>query len=134
MANGIVTAILEDLQDHLLLVGAMSQPAAIYCSLWIGDPLGAGAEVTGTAYARENSTFGAATTLGEVVTSANSVAIDFGTAGAGGWGTVTHFALFSAITGGTMLASVELDIPKVIAVGDPVKFNIGECKLTATRT
>jgi len=133
MATGIVAATLEDLQDHLLLVGAMSQPAGCFCSLWVGDPLGAGAEVTGTSYAREATTFGAASTAGEVVTSANSAVIDFGTAGTGGWGTVTHFAIYSAITVGTRLATGLLSPARAIADTDPVKFNIGECKIRSTR-
>jgi len=133
MATGIVVATLEDLQDHLLTASAMSQPAGIYCSLWIGDPLSGGTEASGTGYAREATTFGAASTAGEVVTSANSAVIDFGTAGTGGWGTVTHFAIYSAITGGTRLATGLLSPARAVADTDPVKFNIGECKIRSTR-
>ena len=132
MATGFCTGILEDLHDHLLTASAMSQPAGRYCALWIGDPLGAGSEVTGSGYQRQAVTFGAASTAGEVVTSANSAAIDFGTTGAA-WGTVTHFAIYSAQTSGTMLATGLLDVSRAIASGDPVKFNIGECKLKSTR-
>jgi hypothetical protein len=133
MATGIVTATLEDLQDHLLTASAMSQPAGIFCSLWVGDPLSGGVEVTGTNYARKATTFGAATTAGEVVTSSNSAVIDFATAGTGGWGTVTHFAIYSAITAGTRLATGILSPARAIADTDPVKFNIGECKIRSTR-
>jgi hypothetical protein len=131
--TGFTTAILEDLHDHVLGVASMSQPAGQYCALFIGDPLDGGAECTGTDYARESTTFGAATTAGQVITSANSAAIDFGTAGSGGWGTVTHFAIYSAITDGTLLGTGELDTPRPIVATDPVKFNIGECKMISAR-
>jgi hypothetical protein len=131
--TGFTTAILEDLHDHVLGVAAMSQPAGQYCALFIGDPLNGGAECTGTDYARESVTFGAAATVGQVITSANSAIIDFGTAGSGGWGTVTHFAIYSAITDGTLLGTGELSEARAIVATDPVKFNIGECKMISTR-
>jgi hypothetical protein len=131
--TGFTTGILEDLHDHVLRVASMSQPAGTYCALFIGDPLNGGSECSGTDYARVSTTFGAAATVGQVITSANSAAIDFGTAGSGGWGTVTHFAIYSALTSGTLLATGELTTARTISATDPVKFNIGECKIISTR-
>lgn len=132
MATGLTAGILEGLQDHVLRVASMSQPAGTYCALFVGDPLSAGVEVTGTGYARESTTFGAAATAGEVITSQNSAEIDFGTTGAA-WGTVTHFAVYSAISGGTLLATGLLSTAREIASGDMVKFNAGDCKVRTTR-
>lgn len=65
-----------------------SAPTTIYCSLWNGDPDGAGVQVTGTINLTTQ-----AITWGAVATRAlaNSADIAFGTANAGG--TVTYVAL-----------------------------------------
>lgn len=134
MANGIVTGIQEDLLDHVLAVSAYTAPTNVYAALYIGDPAGAGTEETGTDYARVEITFGAAASVGEVSTSSNSAAVDFGTAGSGGWGTVDYVAIFDASTAGNMLAAGALTNARTISAGDPVKFNIGELVVTLKRT
>lgn len=132
MANGFTTGIQEELLDHVLAVGAYTAPAAVYTALFIGDPTDGGTEVSGIDYAREATTFGAASTTLDVSTASNTVAIDYGEAG-GAWGTVTHCAIFDALTVGTMLAAGALTTSRAILSGDPVKFNIGELDVTLTR-
>jgi|WetSurMetagenome_2_1015567.scaffolds.fasta_scaffold04877_3 hypothetical protein len=47
------------------------------------------------------------------------------------WGTITHFALFDAATGGNMLAYGELPAPKVVVAEDIPDFAIGALTITA---
>lgn len=132
MANGFTTGIQEEILDHVLAVGSYTAPAAVYTALFVGDPAGAGTEVSGVDYAREATTFGAASTVGEVSTASNTAAIDYGEAG-GAWGTVTYFAVYDAITAGNLLAAGPLTTARTIESGDPVKFNIGALDITLTR-
>lgn len=132
MANGFTTDRQEDILDHFLGTASYTMPAAVYTALFIGDPTDGGTEVSGVDYAREATTFAAATTSGDISTASNSAAIDFGTAG-GDWGTVTHTAIYDAITAGNLIAAGALTTSRTIQTGDPVKFNIGELDVTQTR-
>ena len=94
----------------------------IYVGLFTSDPtdVGTGTEVSGGSYARQAVTFtsptGGATS--------NTADIYFPAASAA-WGTVTHFALFDAVTGGNILFHGTLDIPKIINTADQFKFPQG---------
>lgn len=99
----------------------------IYVALSTADPTedGSGlAEPVGNGYARvqhsdNTATPGNWTVSGDQAT--NTVEIDFGTA-TGSWGTITHFALFDASSGGNMLHFGSVTTSKSVGNGDPVKF------------
>ena len=59
----------------------------------------------------------------------NAADIDF-TAATGDWGTLTHFALFDAGTGGNLLAYGTLTNAKTVSSGDTVRFAAGELNVT----
>lgn len=59
----------------------------------------------------------------------NAAAITFAAA-SGTWGTITHFALFDAVTTGNMLAYGALTQAKSIVSGDVPKFAIGAIVIT----
>lgn len=105
---------------------APSAPAALYMSLWNGDPSGAGSDVTATirAAGRVAITFGAVT---DGVFS-NSAEIDFGLADAGA--TVTHFRIYDAASGGNAIGEAALDNSKTILANDPVKFPVSGITIT----
>jgi hypothetical protein len=73
-----------------------------YLSAYIGDPLGAGSEVStsGTAYARQAVTFAAAASGGKATNSAANFPV-----ATANYGTVDHLALFAAVTGGSPVAA-----------------------------
>lgn len=48
----------------------------------------------------------------------------------GNWGTVTHFTVYTAATGGTLLAFGALTTSKTIESGDTAKFAIGDMTIT----
>jgi hypothetical protein len=113
-----------------------TQPTNLYVALSTTDPGDAGTGETepGDTYARYE-TSGAdwtAATDANVSEISNATALTFPQATAA-WGDLTHFALFTAITGGTCIASSALtDSPKSPTNGDTPRFNIGELKVTLT--
>lgn len=110
-------------------------PATVYVALFSADPTDAGTltnEVTTTIRpaGRVAATFGAVSTASGTSTIANSADVDFGTAAGGG--TVTHFGLFDAATGGNMLGSTTVTGgPITVAAGTGVKFATGALTLSA---
>jgi len=114
-----------ELLDHFLKVGDFPVPANIYVALSRADPGETGAgidEPTGVgSYVRTicNSWDPAASRATE-----NTITITFPTATAS-WGTITHFALFDAITGGNFLAYGSLSEGKTINISDTAGFVSG---------
>lgn len=98
-----------------------------------GEPGSGASEVSssGTGYARiaigSGATFWGAASGGNV---SNASAVDFPEALAS-WGTVTHFALFDAPSGGNMIASDALTVAKPIETGDIPRFKAGSLVMSA---
>lgn len=127
--GGFSDVLEDELLDHVLKTGDYAVPTDIYVALWVGDPLDTGvggAEVAGGSYARVvcNSWDAAAARATE-----NTGAVTFPEA-TGSWGTVTHFALFDAITGGTFLMHGTLTAAKTIGSGDNAEFAAGDLDIS----
>lgn len=112
-----------ELIDHVFRNAAYTSPTTIYVGLFTAAPgeAGGGTEVSGNAYTREPVTFGAPTDG----VSSNSAQVEFPAATPAGWGTITHFALFDAVTAGNMLMHSALDASKTIGVDDIFRFPVG---------
>lgn len=101
-----------------------------YVALFKGDPEGAGVEVSGTGYARQALGWGASnfTRTDSEVTNDND--IDFTASAGSDWAPsgneVTHMAIMTASSGGDIMESAELDVPRIIMTGDPVSFLAGQ--------
>ncbi|WP_128755483.1 phage tail fiber protein [Metarhizobium album] len=106
-----------------------TRPTAWYLALFTSAPSdsGGGTEVSGSGYARQAITFGAASSPGG--TTSNTGVVDF-TASGGDWGTVTSAAVFTASTSGTMLIYGNLAAPKTVNDGDTLSFAIGAGNIT----
>lgn len=115
------------LLDHVLKVAAYTVPTNVYVALFTTATAddGTGTEVIGGSYARQTSTWSAAT-LGTGATS-NSAAIAFTNMPAC---TVTHVALFDAVSGGNMLYHGALTSSQVVAAGNTFQFAIGDVDIT----
>ena len=128
--------------DHLLRATAYTAPATVYVALLTAAPsdTGGGTEVTGNAYARvavtsattawngtHGNTTGASSGTNGTVT--NAAPIAFPTPTPAGWGTVTHWAVYDASTGGNLLFYAALTASKAIAAGDAVSFIAGALSL-----
>lgn len=105
---------------------AVTRPTAWYLGLFTAAPgeAGGGTEVSGSGYAREAVTF---TVSGNLAT--NSAAIEFAAA-TGSWGTVTHVAVFDALTGGNQIAYAALSTSKAIDTGDILRVPTGDLDIT----
>lgn len=120
-----------ELLDHLFNNGAYTAPANLFVSLSTTTPTDAGGNFTehvGDAYARVS------TAAADWITAAaglidNSNVITFPTA-TGSWGTMTHFGIFDALTGGNLLATGALDTSKLIGNGDTAEFAVGDHNTT----
>lgn len=121
--------------DHILRATASTAPTTVYAALFTAAPNDAytsgvptGTEVSGNAYARQAITFGA--TSGTPKQTANSALITFPTPTPSGWGTVTHFGIFDALTTGNLLYWAALTASKVINANDTVTFPISSMTVT----
>lgn len=116
--------------DWLLRATSYTPPATLYVGLLTAAPSdsAAGTEVSGGSYARvavtsattawnntQGNTTGAST--GGDGTSENAAAITF-PAPTANWGTVTHFGIYDAASGGNLLIWAALTTSKTINNGD----------------
>ena len=107
---------------------AYTSPTTVYVALFDGDPEGAGTEVSGTDYSRESASFNAPSS-GSVT---NSAKVDFGTAGSGGWGDITHAAVYDDDTAGNLLGSSALASAKNVSEGDAFEIPAGDLEIEIT--
>lgn len=110
--------------DHIFGVASYSPPATVYLALSTADPTedGSGlAEPSGNNYARKAITFGVA--AARMISQNADVTFNQAT---GPWGTITHYALFSAASGGNMMAYGQLTTAKQVVAGNTPKVANGE--------
>ncbi len=132
----------NSLVDFLFRGQAFTPDTTAYFALYTSatDDTGAGTEVTGGSYARvalaysntnftntQNSGTGASTGTGGATT--NAVAITFPLASAS-WGTITHWAIMSASSGGTMRYQGALTSSLAISSGGLASFPAGSFVMT----
>lgn len=111
--------------------GVMSRTQELYVALFTTNPTDAdaGTEATGVGYTRELTTFAVAT--GTTPTSSiNGSDIQFNTAGAGGWGTVSHVGILDDISAGNLLFHGSLTTSKTVSENDSFVFRTGDLTLT----
>lgn len=131
--------------DHLFRTRTFAKPSALYFALFTSAPTdsGGGTEVSGGAYARVNlapsdsnwtATQGGTSgnSSGTAGQTANALIITFAAPSAN-WGTVTHFGIFDALTGGNLLIWDALVAARTILNGDPApSFPIGALQITVS--
>ena len=120
--------------DHSFGGVSFSPPTVWYIGLMVAAPTELGGSVVepaGNGYLRvgvaNNVTQWPAAVSGA---KQNANAIVFPTATGNGWGTVTHFGFFDAISGGNLRAFAPLDTPRLVNAGDGFQFLAGDCKFT----
>lgn len=106
-------------------------PPTIYVALSTADPLDDAsglAEPSGNAYARvQTSACDWNTASDGSLDNANNIIFPQAT---GNWGTISHFTLFDAATGGNMLAYGVLSQPKTTNSGNTLKFTEGDLNIS----
>lgn len=119
--------------NHNLGTATFTKPTATYLGLFTSDPTDAasGTEVSGNGYAREDINFTTATTGSATGPVTADGAIEF-TASGGNWGTITHFAIYDALSGGNMLYYGQLSDSngKTVTDGDSLRFAVDSITIT----
>lgn len=122
----------QKIVDDLTGVAPYSPPP-LYLSAHTGDPGDAGShahEVSAGGYARVPlaGVMGAADASG---ISVNTTVITLGPATAD-WGTITHFGIEDALSGGNMLCPGVPTMPRTITTGQPLQIPVGQLRLRLT--
>ena len=87
-------------------------------------------EVSGSGYARQSVTF-VKTSGPDPTVYKNSVAVQF-PAATGSWGTITHFGIWSASSGGNLLAYNAVTTSKLVAIDDIARWEINALSVDTT--
>lgn len=120
------------LVDHVLRGQSFTPPATVYVALFTAPPsdAGGGTEVSGGAYARvavtsslanwagTQSVGSTAASSGTGGQTSNNATITFPAPSGANWGTITHFGIFDASTGGNLLFHAALTASKSVNDGD----------------
>lgn len=132
------------LVDHILRATTYTVPTALYVALYTTPTSDAspGTEIPiGTnAYARtlytssltawsNTQAVGTTASSGAGGVTSNSSAITFITP-TGSWGTVTHFGILDAATGGNLLFHGALTVSQTVNTGNTVSFAAGSLQIT----
>jgi threonine dehydrogenase-like Zn-dependent dehydrogenase len=112
--------------NYVFTSTSLTRPTAWYLALFTANPGDgdSGTEVSGGGYARQSVTF---TTSGD--TASNSAAVEFPTATAN-YGTVSHVGVYTASSGGTLIAHAALTSSKSIETGDVFRVPAGDLDIT----
>jgi hypothetical protein len=120
----------EKIVDHFLRNNPATSPTTVYLALFTSDPGedGNGTEAVYANYARQSSVW---TSLDGNGQTKNSSIVTFPANGnASASETISHGALFDALTGGNMLLYGALATSKTLAVGDILSFSENALTLT----
>ena len=114
--------------DHILGTTAYTMPTTVYVGLATASFAddNSGTELSGSGYARQSAAFDAAVSG----TADNTATIEF-PAATGSWGSVSHFGIFDALTGGNLLIHGSFTTAKTIAQGDILRISAGDLDITA---
>jgi hypothetical protein len=115
---------------YLFTTGSATRPTAWYVGLFTAAPsdTGGGTEVSGSGYARVVT--GTISGSGTATTFTNAAAIEFAAASGGNWGTIGWAGIFTASTGGTLLAWAPLTTSKAINDGDIFRIPASSLSIT----
>lgn len=119
----------NEILDHILKVGAFTQPTHLYIGLSRANPLADGSgidEPSGGSYARKICDDW---NIASQRKTKNAIELVF-TEATGAWGTLTHWFISDALTGGNMIAFGALVATKTGATGDDFSIKIGDCEIS----
>jgi len=114
--------------NYVFTATSVTRPTAWYVGLFTADPTDSGStanEISGNGYARTAVAFSVSNDL-----ATNSAAVEFPAASGGNWGTITHMAVMTASSGGTMIVHSALTTAKAINAGDVFRIPTGDLDIT----
>lgn len=114
----------------LFTSGTATRPTAWFVGLFTTAPTdaGGGTEVSGFGYARISA--GTISGSGTATTFTNAAAIEFAAASGGNFGTIVYAGIFTASTGGILLAGSNLTTAKSINDGDIFRIPANSLSIT----
>lgn len=114
--------------DHFTGRAATSAPSAVYLGLSTAsmNDDNSGTELSGNNYSRKAVTFAAAAS-GSI---SSNAAVEFDAA-SGSWGSISHWAIYDASSGGNQLFHGAFTAAKTIGSGDILKVASGSVTITA---
>lgn len=115
--------------DHLFSIATFTQPT-LYLAVSTTAPAEDGTNVTepvGNGYARITTAGTDWQRTANVVDNVNELSFPEAT---GAWGTVTHFAIYDALSGGNMIASAALTASRAPVANDTLRFAVGALTFT----
>lgn len=114
--------------NHFFRNTSTTSPTTVYIALYTSDPTDAdtGTEVSGGSYARQAVTFSAPSN--GVISNSSTITFPVATAN---WGTITHFGIRDASTGGNLLVYGAFETAKTINAGDQLIINPGNLQVIA---
>ena len=121
-SNYLENALLE----HTLRNNALTSPTSVFISLYTTDPTDAdsGSEVATSGYDRFEVSAGVSFTTASGGSCRNTEAWEFLTATTA-WGSISHFGIHDATTGGNLLYYGALSSTKTVGTNDIVRFTAG---------
>lgn len=128
MAGKMTTYLRSALLNEVLRGTQYAPPTTVYVSLHTADPTndGSAGELTGKGgYTRKAISFSAPAADGDWIKAGNDAVVAYAAA-TEAWGTVSHYAVWDANTGGNCLLYGDLDVAKAIDVDDRLEFGAGK--------
>jgi len=121
----------EAILNYFFRNQSVAQPTNIYIALYINDPTDSdtGTEVSGTAYTRQQITFGIPVQTGEKGVITNNQKVEFPIAGSD-WGNVSHWGIRSAQTGGNLMARGSFSRVENVQSGNRFTIEMGNLAVT----
>lgn len=121
----------EAILNYFFRNQSVAQAATIYLALYINDPTDAdtGTEVSGGGYTRKPVTFGAPVQTGDKGVISNNAKIEFDIASTD-WGSVSHWGLRTAATGGSLLCRGTFSRVENVQTGNRFTIEIGNLQVT----
>lgn len=115
------------LLDHMKGT-AYTYPSTIYVAFYTSNPgpANTGTECSGNNYARTSVAASAWTRTANELSNTNAITSPVPSGAA--WGTVSHFAIFDAASGGNLLEYAPLDAARLTSSGNALNFPAGSLK------
>lgn len=121
----------ESILNYFFRNQAVAQPTTLYLALYINDPTDAdtGTEVSGGGYSRKQVTFGVPVQASGKAVISNNAKIEFDIATTD-WGSVSHWGIRTAASGGNLLCSGSFSRVENIQSGNRLIIEIGNLQIS----
>lgn len=125
MATGLGSSTAQGILNELCNAGSWAIPTSFWVKLHIGDPGAAGASNTASNTTRQSASFASAAAAGTITTTA-----DITWTSVSATESYSHVSFWDASTGGTFLASDNLEVTRGLTAGDNFTIATGDIDIS----